>query len=55
MSSLLTSIGSVFTAIVSYIPELFDMIVENDLLLLAVGVSLTGIVVSMAIGIFKRV
>lgn len=55
MSALLTSLGTVLTQIFAWIPELFDAIVANDLLLLAVGVSVTGIVISMAIGIFKRV
>lgn len=48
-------IGGVVTWLFGKIPTLFNAIVANDLLLIAVGVSLTGVVVAMAIGIFKRV
>lgn len=52
---ILSNIGSVLTKMFSWIPSLFDAITENPLLLLAVGISVTGIVISAAIGIFKRV
>lgn len=52
---ILSNIGSVFTSLFGWIPSLFNAITENDLLLLAVGISITGVVISVAIGIFKRV
>ena len=55
MSSLLTSLGSVVTAVFGWLPDMFDTIVDTPLLLLAVGISITGVVIGMAIGIFKRV
>lgn len=55
MSALLTSLGSVVTQVFSWLPDMFDTIVDTPLLLLAVGISITGVVIGMAIGIFKRV
>lgn len=52
---ILSNIGSVMGKLFDWIPEMFDAITENPLLLLAVGISVTGIVISTAIGIFKRV
>ena len=55
MSALLTSLTSVVTKVFDWLPTMFDTIVDTPLLLLAVGISITGVVISMAIGIFKRV
>ena len=52
---ILSNIGSVLSSVFDWIPEMFDAITGNPLLLLAVGISVTGIVISAAIGIFKRV
>ena len=55
MALLLSNIGSVVTWIFGKIPTMLDAIVDNDLLLLAVGVAITGTVIAVAISIFKRV
>ena len=52
---LLSKIGDVVTWIFGKIPTMLDAIVDNDLLLLAVGVAITGTVIAVAISIFKRV
>lgn len=52
---LLSKLGDVVTWIFARIPTMFNAIVDNELLLIAVGVSITGVVIAAAIGIFKRV
>lgn len=52
---LLSKIGDVVTWIFGKVPTMLNAIVDNDLLLIAVGVSITGVVIAAAIGIFKRV
>lgn len=50
MSGLLTSLGEVITAVLGYIPEISDAIMESPILLLTMGILLIG----GAIGIFGR-
>lgn len=50
MSTLLTSLGEVVTAVLGYIPEISSAIMESPILLLTMGILLIG----GAIGIFGR-
>ena len=50
MATLLTSLGEVVTAVLGYIPEITDAIMESPVLLLTMGILLIG----GTIGIFGR-
>lgn len=48
MSALLTDIGSLFTSVISYLGDVFTMIVAQPILLIFIGLALVGTVVAFA-------
>lgn len=53
METLLTSIGTLFTQVVAWLGEVFTMIVSTPILLIFIGLTLVGVVVSFAKRLIK--
>lgn len=54
VESVLTFLGSIFTAVMGWFGEVFNVIVENPLLLVIVAIPIVYTVVRISIGIIHR-
>lgn len=54
LATLLTDMGSIFTATIGYFGDVLDLFVSNPLLLLTFGITFTSVVISMARGFIGR-
>ncbi len=54
LTSLLTDLGSIFTAVVGYFSTVFTEFMSHPILILTVGVGFAAVVVNMARGFLGR-
>lgn len=54
MSALITTMTTIFTAVIGFFGDVFDLFVSNPLLLLTFGVSFASVIIHMARGFLGR-